>query len=186
LPKWHLLAETLKEIEEEIMRQESLSSSASRYDHYALIQIDAPFYAAIRGNNVVLVMTSSTQTSSLLSEYLASMDTEALPGQRSRKMLENKLRSYLYRKARLSARSDESQPPSAKNRQSTPGDDELNPALRKKDRDRAERAASRRRVRGGAPGTVNLRAQGPDQVSAVPLEEEGILAELYVCFLETL
>jgi DNA excision repair protein ERCC-4 len=33
LPKWHLLAETLKEIEEEIMRQESLSSSASRYDH---------------------------------------------------------------------------------------------------------------------------------------------------------
>jgi DNA excision repair protein ERCC-4 len=33
LPKWHLLAETLKEIEEEIMRQESLSSSASRCDH---------------------------------------------------------------------------------------------------------------------------------------------------------
>ncbi len=33
LPKWRLLAETLKEIEEEIMRQESLSSSASRYDH---------------------------------------------------------------------------------------------------------------------------------------------------------
>ena len=32
LPKWHLLAETLKEIEEEIMRQESLSSSVSRYD----------------------------------------------------------------------------------------------------------------------------------------------------------
>jgi len=29
LPKWHLLAETLKEIEEEIMRQESLTSSAS-------------------------------------------------------------------------------------------------------------------------------------------------------------
>jgi DNA excision repair protein ERCC-4 len=29
LPKWHLLAETLKEIEEEIMRQESLSSSVS-------------------------------------------------------------------------------------------------------------------------------------------------------------
>jgi len=33
LPKWHLLAETLKETEEEIMRQESLSSCASRYDH---------------------------------------------------------------------------------------------------------------------------------------------------------
>ena len=33
LPKWHLLAETLKEVEEEIMRQESFSSSVSCYDH---------------------------------------------------------------------------------------------------------------------------------------------------------
>jgi len=32
LPKWHLLAETLKEIEEEIMRQESLASSTSYFD----------------------------------------------------------------------------------------------------------------------------------------------------------
>lgn len=158
LPKWHLLAETLKEIEEEIMRQESLSST-------------------IRGNNVVLVMTASTQTSSLLSEYLASMDSDALPGQHGRKMLEDKLRLYLYWKARLSARSAENQPPSANNRQSSPGDDELNPALRKKDRDKAERAASRRRVRGGAPGTVNVRTQGSDQVSTAPREEEGILAE---------
>jgi len=108
------------------------------------------------------------------------MDPDALPGQRGRKMLENKLRLYLFWKARLSARSAENQPPSANNRQSPPRDDELNPALRKKDRDKAERAASRRRVRGGAPNTVNVRAQGPDQVSAAP-HEEGILAELYVC-----
>jgi DNA excision repair protein ERCC-4 len=32
LPKWHLLSETLKEIEEEIMRQDSLSTSASLAD----------------------------------------------------------------------------------------------------------------------------------------------------------
>jgi len=32
LPKWHLLAETLKEIEEEIMRQESLAFSTSYFD----------------------------------------------------------------------------------------------------------------------------------------------------------
>ncbi|KAI0002433.1 hypothetical protein BJV74DRAFT_599304 [Russula compacta] len=158
LPKWHLLAETLKEIEEEIMHQESLSS-------------------VVCGNNVVLVMTSSTQTSSLLSEYLASMDLDALSGQRCRQMMEDKLRLYLYRKARLSVRLAESQPPLAANRQSSPGDEELNPALRKKDRDRAERAASRRRVRGGTPSTVSVRAQGPDKGSAAPREEEGILAE---------
>jgi hypothetical protein len=96
-------------------------------------------------------------------------------------MLEDKLRHYLYWKARLSARSAENQPPSANNRQSPPGGDELNPALRKKDRDKAERAASRRRVRGGAPGTVNVRTQGSNQVSTAPREEEGILTELYVC-----
>ena len=35
LPKWHLLAETLKEIEEEIMRQESLPTCASFTDRLA-------------------------------------------------------------------------------------------------------------------------------------------------------
>lgn len=110
------------------------------------------------------------------------MDLDAPTGQQGRQMLENKLRRYLYWKARLSARSAESQPQSAAGRQSPPGDDELNLALRKKDRDRAERSANRRRVRGGASGTVSMRAQGQDQVSAVPNVEEGILAELYVCY----
>jgi len=182
LPKWHLLAETLKEIEEEIMRQESLSSSASCPDCLARSRLTRISVTAVRGNNVILVMTSSTQTSSLLSEYLASMDLDAPTGQQGRQMLENKLRRHLYWKARLSARSTESQPQSAAGRQSPPGDDELNPALRKKDRDRAERSANRRRVRGGASGTVSTRAQGRDQVSAVPNAEEGILAELYVCY----
>jgi DNA excision repair protein ERCC-4 len=129
-------------------------------------------------------MTSSTQTSSLLSEYLASMDVDALPGQRGRQMLEGKLRRYLYWKARLAARPAEGQPSSATttNRQSPPDDDEINPALRKKDRDRAERAASRRRVRGGAHSAVNVRAQGSDQAPSVPREEEGMLTELYVFY----
>jgi DNA excision repair protein ERCC-4 len=180
LPKWHLLSETLKEIEEEIMRQESLSSSASYIKLFNTIGIHISFCIASHGNDVVLVMTSSTQTSSLLSEYLASMDPGAPSGQRGRQMLEKKLRRYLYWKARLSTRSTENQPSSAENRWSATGDDELNPALRKKDRERAERSASRRRVRGGALGTVSVRAQGQDQVSAAPSVEEGILAELYV------
>lgn len=109
------------------------------------------------------------------------MESDAQPGQRGRKLLEHKLQRHLYWKARLSARSAEIQPPSANNRQSSTRDDELNPALRKKDRDKAERAASRRRVRGGAPSTADVRTQGSNQVSTVPREEEGILAELYVC-----
>jgi len=36
-------------------------------------------------------------------------------------------------------------------------------------------------IRGGAPGTVNVRTQGSNQVSTAPREEEGILTELYVC-----
>jgi DNA excision repair protein ERCC-4 len=108
------------------------------------------------------------------------MDSDAPPGQRGRKILEDKLRFYLYWKARLSARSAENQPSSANNRQSSPGDDELDPALRKKDRDKAERAASRRRVRGGAPSTVSVRTQGSDHVSATPREEDVILVDLYV------
>ena len=180
LPKWHLLSETLKEIEEEIMRQESLPSCASYTNLISTIYIHVSLCIASQGNNVVLVMASSAQTSSLLSEYLASMDPDAPSGQRGRQMLENKLRRYLYWKARLSARSAANQPPSAESRPSAPGDDELNAALRKKDRERAERSASRRRVRGGAPGTLSVRDQGQDQVSAVPGTEEGILAELYV------
>jgi len=113
------------------------------------------------------------------------MDPDAPPGQRGRQLLEDKLRLYLYWKVKFSARTAESQQPSATNRQSPPGDDELNPALRKKDRDKAERAANRRRIRGGGPSTVSARAQEPDKASVAPRDEEGILAELYVIFLET-
>jgi DNA excision repair protein ERCC-4 len=108
------------------------------------------------------------------------MNPDALPGQRGRRLLEDKLRLYLYWKSRLAARTADGRPPSATTRENPSGDDDLNPALRKKDRDRAERAASRRRIRGGAPATVNVPAQRQDQVSAVPREEEGILTELCV------
>ncbi|KAI0266432.1 hypothetical protein BC834DRAFT_874517 [Gloeopeniophorella convolvens] len=158
LPKWHLVAETLREIEEEIMRQEFLS-------------------ATIRGSNVVLVMTSSSQTSSLLSEYLSAMDLDAPPGQQGRKMMENKFRGYLYWKARLSAHATDTQALPAARREESSRDDELNPALRKKDRDRAERVASRRRVRGGAPTSIVTRMSAADQAGA-PTHEGEVLAEL--------
>lgn len=40
LPKWHLLAETVKEIEEEIIRQDSLSTSASKADPQTTSPVD--------------------------------------------------------------------------------------------------------------------------------------------------
>ena len=93
-------------------------------------------------------------------------------------MLENKLRSYLYWKARLSARSNEGRSRSKNVGQDHHGEEELNPALRKKDRDRVERGVSRRRVRGGAPATVGSPAQGQDTVSPLPREEESVFAEM--------
>ena len=123
-------------------------------------------------------MTSSAQTSSLLSDYLASIDSDAPSGRRGWRMLENKLRSYLYWKARFSARSNEGRSRSTHIGQDRHGEEELNPALKKKDRDRAERGVSRRRVRGGAPATVGVPTQGQDSVSPLPREEESVFVEL--------
>ena len=95
-------------------------------------------------------------------------------------MLENKLRSHLYWKARLSARSNRSQSRSTNVGQDRHGEEELNPALKKKDRDRAERSANRRRVRGGAPATVSVPAQGQDLNPPLPREEESLFVELSV------
>jgi DNA excision repair protein ERCC-4 len=113
------------------------------------------------------------------------MNPDTPPGQRGRRLLEDKLRLYLYWKSRLATRSAETQPPSTTIREDPPGEDELNPALRKKDRERAERAASRRRIRGGAPSIVNASAQRQGQISTLPRDEEGVLAELYAHSSET-
>ncbi|OBZ77930.1 DNA repair protein rad16 [Grifola frondosa] len=115
LPKWYLLADVLHEIEQEMMRLESHLTSLSP------------------GKNTVLIMASSLHTCTLLSEFLSSMDLHAPRGSQGRKMMEDKLRLYLWWK-----------------------DDavQVSEALQKKDREKRERAASRRRVRGGAPAAL--------------------------------
>jgi DNA excision repair protein ERCC-4 len=107
------------------------------------------------------------------------MNLDTPPGQQGRRLLEDRLRLYLYWKSRLATRPAETRPTLTTIHEDPSGVDELSPALRKKDRERAERAASRRRIRGGAPGTVNASAQRQDQISALPRDEEGVLAELY-------
>ena len=107
------------------------------------------------------------------------MNPDTPPEQRGRRLLEDRLRLYLYWKSRLATRPAETQPPSTTIHEDPPGEDGLSPALRKKDRERAERAASRRRIRGGAPGTVSTSTQRQDQISTLPRDEEGVLTELY-------
>ncbi|KIM82237.1 hypothetical protein PILCRDRAFT_8062 [Piloderma croceum F 1598] len=65
LPKWSLLVELLKEIKEEIMRQESLG---------------AAWLALHPGLNTVLILTFSTSTSTLILEFLSTMDVDACYG----------------------------------------------------------------------------------------------------------
>ncbi|KAF9804280.1 hypothetical protein IEO21_09434 [Rhodonia placenta] len=117
LPKWSLLADVLQEIEEEMIRLQSRLTSLSP------------------GTNTVLIMTSSLRTSSVLSDFLSEMDLDALPGSRGRKMMEDKLRLYLWWKGKLSERKQEGRglfgmPDSRKDKDSASTD--VSEALRKK------------------------------------------------------
>ncbi|KAL6299457.1 hypothetical protein BKA93DRAFT_819892 [Sparassis latifolia] len=148
LPKWNLLADVLQEIEEEMMRLDSRLTSLSP------------------GTNTVLVMTSSLRTCTLLTEFLSTMDPTASRGSRGRKMMEDKLRSYLWWKGKLS---EQKQDPKAQFtlKKDQPGRDiGLSEALKRKDKEKRERAANRRRVRGGAPTASSSRENTAAQVDA--------------------
>ncbi|KAG1814268.1 uncharacterized protein BJ212DRAFT_1482008 [Suillus subaureus] len=142
LPKWDLLADVLQEIEEELMRQEALSTRPPT-----------------RGTNMVLVMTSSPRSSTLVSEFLGEMDGTAPKGSRGRSMMEHKLRRYLYWKGENARQKNPryQQPAQFSAPQPQPSlqpEGEISEALRRKDKTRQERSANRRRMRGGAPMTV--------------------------------
>ncbi|RPD58723.1 hypothetical protein L226DRAFT_617201 [Lentinus tigrinus ALCF2SS1-7] len=133
LPKWHLLADVLQEIEEEMIRREPMLSSLSP------------------GTNTVLVMASSLHTCTLIKDFLATMDADAPRGSQGRRMMEDKLRLYLWWKGKLSERKAEGKGPIALPKAKDNAQGEISEALKRKDREKQERAASRRRVRGGAP-----------------------------------
>lgn len=142
LPKWDLLADVLQEIEEELMRQEAVSTRPPT-----------------RGTNTVLVMTSSPRSSTLVSEFLGEMDGTAPKGSRGRSMMERKLRTYLYWKGQNARQKQPryQQPPrfsAPQPQSSSQPEGEISEALKRKDKTRQERSANRRRVRGGAPMTI--------------------------------
>ncbi|EGN92951.1 hypothetical protein SERLA73DRAFT_127060 [Serpula lacrymans var. lacrymans S7.3] len=146
LPKWDLLADILQEIEEEMIRQESLSTT-------------------VLGSNTVLIMASSTRSAALIREYLSSMDVSAPKGARGRKMMERKLKSHFWWKGRLATRKQDDgkgRPDISRNHSenrnkgndSGSGSAEVSEALKRKDKARQDRSANRRRVRGGAPPAI--------------------------------
>ncbi|EJF60626.1 hypothetical protein DICSQDRAFT_87823 [Dichomitus squalens LYAD-421 SS1] len=133
LPKWSLLADVLQEIEEEMMRREPMLSSHSP------------------GTNTVLVMASSLHTCTLIKDFLHLLDADVSKGSQGRRMMEDKLKLYLWWKGKLSERKAEGKRPIALPKSTESGDSEVSEALKRKDRERQERQANRRRVRGGAP-----------------------------------
>ncbi len=117
------------------------------------------FQSVTPGTNTVLVMCSSQRTCELLSEYLSSMDPSAERGSKGRRMMERRLRLYLWWKGKLSSNQKEGrgifQLPVSRlgdAPQLEPDANEgISDALRKKDAVKKDRLANRRRLRGGAP-----------------------------------
>lgn len=117
------------------------------------------------------------------------MDPEAAPGTQGRKMMEDKLRLFLWWKAKLGERKPDSKsgadsagfkggpgPAFRGNGSAAAGEVELSEALKKKDRERQARTANRRRVRGGAPAPSvrdGQTAPVPDQQDAAAPSGSG-------------
>ena len=175
LPKWHLLSEILLEAEGEIIRQENLKKPAlpgmSVTRALFLLYLINASSANATSSNTILVMTSSTRTCSLLTEFLSTMDTDALPGSRGRQMMMKKLRLYLWWKGKLSERKQDGKTTFAgtsKDNFDKYGDmGEISKALQKKDKEKAEKAKCRRRVRGGAPAGSSSSSRA-DNASSIP------------------
>ncbi|KAH6911198.1 hypothetical protein BKA70DRAFT_1269689 [Coprinopsis sp. MPI-PUGE-AT-0042] len=153
-PKWDLLTEVLQEIEEEILRGESDRRK--------------PGFPQI-GSNTVLVMTSSSRSSQLISEYLSTADLNQGKGKKGRSMMMQKLRVWLWWKSMREKEDSKDKAGSSKNHTYGPigqkngasggsnSNTGLSEALQRKDAQQADRNKSRRRVRGGAPAATGSR-----------------------------
>ncbi|GJE89027.1 DNA repair protein [Phanerochaete sordida] len=164
LPKWSIVAEALQEIEEEMMRRETKLTARDP------------------GSNTVLIMTSSIRSAQLLREFLGQIDPSAEKGAQGRKLMEENMRSYLARQAmkkamqnRTLTNSSGALTPSTNGKPS-----EVSEALKRKDREREARIASRRRIRGGAPAAASTRSTGAAEtlLSAISQQDEAIIAAL--------
>ncbi|GJJ13082.1 hypothetical protein Clacol_007332 [Clathrus columnatus] len=134
-PKWALLSDILFEIEQEMN--------------------DSPGLLSQPGTNNVVIMTSSNRTCTMLRDYLNSSDPSDSKSSRGRQMLMEKFHGYINWKAYRHTAEKQSKTYSIAKNDITPvpgiNQTVLGEALLKKDKDRIERSAKRRRIRGGAP-----------------------------------
>lgn len=97
----------------------------------------------------------------MVNDFLATMDYDAPRGSQGRRMMEKKLRTYLWWKGELNRRRQPQRKASSvqtvQPARASDGDAGISEALRKKDREFRERQASRRRVRGGAASQASGR-----------------------------
>jgi DNA excision repair protein ERCC-4 len=151
-PKWDLLSDILLEIESEII-------------HFSSNKNIRP-----QGTDTVLIMTSSTRSCDLIQDFLDTMDPDAESGRKGRVMMRRRLKGYLGWRGRLNANGANN--PATTNQAGSAGmtsrkgkekESNVNEALRKKDREKAEKSASRRRMRGGAPSTGGGRSTMSDK-----------------------
>jgi DNA excision repair protein ERCC-4 len=167
LPKWELLTDVLQEIEEETVRIESMKKPPP-----------------ILGSNTVLIMASSTRTCNLIKDFLATYDPNGKKGAKGRTMMMRRLRMYLWWKGKLVERKEQGRGSFAMPSGSSIRDakkqseTDISEALQKKDREKAERNKSRRRMRGGAPASSDSRPTQPTPEANSAKVEEAVLAEL--------
>ena len=94
----------------------------------------------------------------MVNDFLATMNYDAPRGSQGRRMMERKLRTYLWWKGELNRRRQpQRKSSSVQPARASDGDAGISEALRKKDREFRERQASRRRVRGGAASQASGR-----------------------------
>lgn len=112
----------------------------------------------------MLIMTSSIRTAESLSEFLDSMEPDKPAGEQGRKLMLTKFKYYLARQAKRKLAKGKSGSnisivgkEKSRDRRDEEHDDDISPALRKKDKEREARIANRRRVRGGAPAVQSTR-----------------------------
>ncbi|CAE6448146.1 unnamed protein product [Rhizoctonia solani] len=157
LPKWKVLADVLKEIDESIVANSMRHSP---------------------GTNTTLVMVSDNRSATLVREYLSAMNKDSeSPG---RSMLMNRLKGYVYWKRELSESNQPAKPTpgSSTNANSNASANESNPmseAMRKKDAARAEAASRRRRVRGAGTTGAAVGRSGVKKEDENAIPGQGVI-----------
>jgi DNA excision repair protein ERCC-4 len=149
-----------------------------------MVNFHANLLEAQIGSNTVLVMTSSTRSSQLISEYLSTADLNQGKGKKGRSMMMQKMRVWLWWKSMREKEDSKDKAGSSKNHTYGPigqkngrgggpnSNTGLSEALQRKDAQQADRNKSRRRVRGGAPATTGSR-EGRDGSGSPQKKELG-------------